>query len=732
MRGAAGAPRSALPWGWPGLAFGLASGAVLPAAWAWAALHPRMRKHWAERVGWTLPAVEPGALWLHAASLGEGQAAAALAQGLSERWPELPLLRTASSDTGREQVLPVDDVRCLPLDMPWLQRRLLRRARPRALALVEGELWPGLLMACRGRIPVAMVGLRAGEGTRRLAARSPGLWRAMLGSIASWSARDAESAAWLEPWLGEAPRVIGDLKLEAPALAPSLRFGRPVLLAGSTRPGDEAALIAAWGQLEARPLLVIAPRHAERFDTVTELMTASGRRWARRSGLPGAEVPVELELLLLDSEGELGSLYAQAVAAFVGGTFDPAIGGHSAAEAARAGCPVVHGPEIHANAASFGQATSFPAARREDLRPALVAALAAVRPRPVQGRAVARALEQLEPLATAPVPPEVAYRPVGWPLAPAYRLASRLRSRRPRAPAPCPVISVGNIASGGTGKTPAVRWLLEAVRRLGVKPAVVSRGYRRIARGPWLRDSQDGPPRGAWLGDELAMLARDGFLAVSCPDRARGVARAVELGARICVLDDGLQQRDVAVDLDVITVDALRPEAGGPIPVGDRREGLTSLGRADVIWCKHGALPAKLVALAGGAVRVESALRPVGWIHQGELRPLTAGPTGCVAAVAGIAQPGAFLRSLRRLGLVIGTRHLSSDHAWRSPQEIEELRRLAARMPLVTTEKDLTRLPDDLPAWAPRMELVIDRGEAELDALLDDFLRERGLIGEGA
>ncbi len=731
MRGAAGAPRSALPWGWPGLAYGLASGAVLPAAWAWAALHPRMRKHWAERVGWTLPAVEPGALWLHAASLGEGQAAAAVAQGAIERWPELPLLRTASSDSGREQPLPVDDVRCLPLDAPWLQRRLLRRCRPRALVLVEGELWPGLLMACQGRLPVAMLALRVGEGTRRLAHRLPALWRAMVASVGSWSARDEESAAWLEPWLGQAPPVIGDLKLEAPLAPPSLHFERPVLLGGSTRPGDEAALIEAWQGLPSRPLLLIAPRHAERFDSVAELMAASGRRWARRSQLAGERVPAELELMLLDSQGELGALYQAAAAAFVGGTFDPAIGGHSAAEAARAGAPVVHGPEIHANPGSFAQAASFPAAERRALGEALAAALAAPRSSLPRGQAVARALEQLAPLVGAPVPPEARHRPLAWPLVPAYRLAATLRARKPRSPAPCPVISVGNLASGGTGKTPVVRWLMQALSRRGLRAAVLARGYRRDARGPWLRDSQDGPPRGAWLGDEAAMLARDGFLVVSCPDRLQGATRAVQLGAQLCVLDDGLQQRDLAVDLDVITVDGLRPDAGGPLPVGERREGRAALGRGAVIWSQRGPLPPLLEPWLGQALRVQSALRPVGWLHDGVQLPLGEGPRGRVAVLVGIARPGAFLRQLVALGLVPAQRHIRPDHAWYSPQEIEAWRSLAKRLPLVTTEKDLSRLPDDLPAWALRMELCIERGEEALEELLDRFSLEHGLGGGG-
>ena len=731
MRGAVSGQRSAVGFGWRGVVYGLASNALLPAAAGWAALSPRMRKHWSERIGWTLPAVEPGALWLHAASLGEGQAVAAVAAGLSDRWPELPLLRTASSDTGREQVLPVDDVRCLPLDVPWLQRRFIHRARPRALVLVEGELWPGLLMACAGRVPVAVLGLRVGEGTRRLARRFPGLWRGVLGAVGHWSGRDEQDAAWLSAQLGVEVPVVGDLKIEAPVASAALRFERSMLLAGSTREGDEGALLAAWCGLPDPPQLVLAPRHADRFDAVAGLLEASGLRWRRRSEIVGDRVPAELDALLLDSVGELAGLYPHAAAAFVGGTFDPRIGGHSAVEAARAGVTVVHGPEIHANASAFAQASCVRVASPDGLAGALAESLAAPRPEPVRGDAVAHALELLEPLVGASVPAEGVHRPWALPLVPAYRALASLRSRRQRQAAPCPVISVGNIASGGTGKTPVVRHLLRLLEARGVKAAVVSRGYRRSARGPFVRDSVGGPGTGDWLGDELSMLSRDGALVVSCPDRVRGMQRAVELGARICLLDDGFQQRDLRVDLDVVTVDALRPLAGGLLPAGELREFPAALDRAAVLWANHGALEPDLAAMAGSALRVRASYRPVGWLHRGEAIALEDGPRGRVAVLAGVARPGGFLRQLRRLGLVPTQRHVHRDHAWWMPAEIEGFHHLASAMPLVTTEKDLTRLPEDLPCWALRMELVLEEGEAELQALLHRFLRDHDLLGEG-
>lgn len=711
-------------------AYGVLANLGSPAAAAWAALSPRMRKHLTERLGWSLPAIEPGALWLHAASLGEGQAAAAVAAGASTRWPELPLLRTATSDTGRDQVLPVDQSGCLPLDLPWLQRRFIRRTRPRALVLVEGELWPGLISASRGHLPVAVLGLRVGEGTRRLARLAPGLFRGMASRVSSWSARDEGDAQWLRQQLGFEVSVIGDLKLEAPVPPPALCFEGPMLLAGSTRPGDEQALLRAWAGLTLRPQLVLAPRHAERFAEVSQLLAGSELRWGLRSELEGPSVPPELEVLVLDSVGELASLYHLADAAFVGGTFDPAVGGHSAAEAVRAGTCVVHGPHTSANAASFRAAQSFPASGPEQLREALRDALAAPRPAAGHGQAVQRALSQLEPLAAARVPAEASHRPLARPLVPAYRLVAGLRARRDRLAAPCPVISVGALASGGTGKTPVVRHILGLLERRGLKVAVLSRGYRRSARGPHLREGYEGQGTALGLGDEPAMLVRSGAMVISCPDRLLGARRAVELGAQLCLLDDGFQQRDLQVDLDIVTIDAQRPLAGGMLPEGELREPLGALGRAGVVWFNHGQPSEQLLQHAGSAQIVQASTVPLGWVHRGAQLPLEAGPRGRVAVAAGIAQPGRLLRLLRRLGLVLAVRLLYRDHVCWDEDDLVEVRRRAGALPIVTTEKDLVRLPEDFPCWALRVGLTIEKGQAELECILERFLDKHGLIGE--
>jgi tetraacyldisaccharide 4'-kinase len=694
---------------------------LTPLLMAASALHPRLRGAWRQRWTLALPAVEPGAVVVHGASVGEGRAAEALLLALRRRSPRRVLLRSAFTDTGLESARGHDALCALPFDAPWAVRRWLDRLRPRALVLVESELWPNLLAAAAARgVPVVVVGARVGRGTARLRRLAPGLWASMEGAVGAWFAKDEAGAAALRPLVSGAVEVGGEPKEDAPPPPVGLRFDRPLLVAGSTRPGEEAAL------LDARPpgaALLLAPRHRERFDEVAALLEGRGERWARRSALADGPVDPALDVVLLDTVGELAGYYPQARAAFVGGTFLEAVGGHSPAEAARAGIPVVRGPWFSANAAAWEGARVFPAEDLGGLGEALAAALAEGPGAPASAGAAGRLAERLEGLLEAPIPPERSPRPLLWPLAWLWLALGWLRLRlvRPRR-APLPVISVGNLASGGTGKTPAAAWILGALEQLGRRPAALSRGYGREPAGPALRTAGrpgDPPPDGGWLGDEPAQLARAGRLVISCPDRLVGARAAAGAGADVAVLDDGFQHRRLARDLDVVVIDAARPLSGGPIPAGEAREGPGALARADVLWVNHGPPPQALLGrLRPGALVVEARFVPVGWLRAGgcgrppEALPLAALGPGPVSAVAGVARPGRFLETLVALGFQVQRWHAFPDHHRFSPAELAALRALPG--PLVTTEKDLARLPPDLEAWALRIQCELVQGEAEL------------------
>ena len=310
----------------------------------------------------------PGGLWLHAVSVGEVAVAATLARALP---PELPLVVTTVTPTGqaraREAFAGRAAVAYLPFDLGFAVQRFFDRFRPGALVLVEGDYWPLVLAEARRRgLPVAVVNGRVGNRSFGRMRRLAPLARRLLAGVALYGVQDAEDRRRLAA-LGvpkERVRVTGNLKFEAaeppldPALAARVRelaAGRAVLLAGSTMPGEEEQVLAAFERAGGgtRALLVLAPRHPERWDEVDALLTswaqARGAAHARRSRLAAAGQPSftqPISVLLLDSLGELAGLYRLAAAAFIGGTLVPT-GGHNPLEPARFGVPLAVGPSLH-------------------------------------------------------------------------------------------------------------------------------------------------------------------------------------------------------------------------------------------------------------------------------------------------------------------------------------------------------------------------------------------------
>lgn len=623
-------------------------------------LLPHTRRH-----VWRVPAPPPGRVWLHGASAGEHRAVAALRAVLDGVWPTSSSWRT-----------PVPTALPAPLDLPFVVERWLDRARPRLLVLVESELWPGWLSGCRRRgIPVVVVNARDGRGTAR--------WPAPL-------------RRWLLHGVTVLPQAeTGDLKLAAPA-RDGPRIPGPLLVGASTRDGDEARLLAAWQALPApRPRLVLAPRHAARFDGVARLVDDAGVTWERRS-TKGA---LDAEVVLLDTVGELAGVVAQAEAAFIGGTFDPRLGGHSPAEATAAGVPVVHGPETGANPAAWATSRAFPATEAT-LAAAVAAALAAGRGAPVTSRAAVTVAARLPAGRT---PPETPTRPLLRPLVP---VVAAIGARRPAwrgrvERAPLPVVSVGGLTAGGSGKTPVAAWLAAQVPGAWV----VGRGYRRQGGGDDVRLGLPGEAPTRPLGDELEMMRRRGIPVVSAPDRVAGARAALAHGARLVVLDDGFQHRRLARDLDIVCLDQRWPTGRGRIPVGTGREGIGALSRADWFWLHHADGPPLPFALPQARV-VRSRFVPRAWrTPAGEL-PLDA-VRGPAPVVTGIARPSGFLGTLVDLGVAFDTIDLRRDHA------------ALGRLPpgAVVTEKDAARLPPDADVRVLLGELVVEGADPLLAAV---------------
>lgn len=314
-------------------------------------------QHWNERLA-RGPAPVAGALWIHAVSVGEMRAAQPLVAALRAAHPDASVLLTCMTPTGRTTAEALygsfATIVYLPYDYAWLVRRFLRRVQPRAGILMETELWPNLIdAAARQKIPMVLANARLSARSARGYARLPALTRACLARIAAVAAQSEADAARLLKLGAASAHVTGNLKFDIappPALlergaAWKAQWGqRPVLLAASTREGEEAPLLRAFAEAApAAVLLVLVPRHPQRFDEVAELIESAGLSCQRRSALDGAQLHAGTRVLLGDSLGELFAYYAACDVAFVGGSLVP-LGGQNLIEAASVGRPVLVGP----------------------------------------------------------------------------------------------------------------------------------------------------------------------------------------------------------------------------------------------------------------------------------------------------------------------------------------------------------------------------------------------------
>jgi 3-deoxy-D-manno-octulosonic-acid transferase len=330
--------------------------ALLHLAWR-ARRQPAYLAHVGERFG-RRAAPGPGPwLWVHAVSVGETRAAQPLVAALLARYPDHGLLLTHGTPTGREtgEQLFGDRVAraYLPYDLPWAVNRFLRAWRPRAGILMETELWPALIAgAGRAGTPMLLVNARLSERSARGYGRVPGLTRDALSGLTVVAAQGRDDAARLTTLGARDVAVMGNLKFDVTpptaqiVLGRTLRerfgSGRAVWLAASTREGEEAIVLDALAAMpDTGALLVIVPRHPQRFDEVARLVEARGFDLQRRSG--NAPVAASTRVVLGDSMGEMFAYFGAADVAFVGGSLVPT-GGQNLIEACAVGTPVLIGP----------------------------------------------------------------------------------------------------------------------------------------------------------------------------------------------------------------------------------------------------------------------------------------------------------------------------------------------------------------------------------------------------
>lgn len=744
--------------------------------------NPRYFRQFGQRLGFLPASYEQtggGAIWLHAVSVGEVLSSMELLRRLRAEFPRTPLFVSVSTLAGKAAAQDklgglADGVFYAPLDYCWAVRRVLRKLRPRAVVIMETEIWPNLYREAK-RAGCALVVVN-GRISDRAAPRYRAL-RWFFRQVLAWpdailAQTEVSGRRYLE--LG-APagrvRVAGNLKYDfQPGQAPEAvrdllgRTGaKQVWIAASTMPPawdgdpdeDEVAVEAFNALARTHPelLLLLAPRRPERFSTAAELLSRKRLPFLRRSELrAGALLPLP-GVLLLDTIGELSTLFGLGDVVFMGGTLAHR-GGHNILEPAFFQRAIVVGPHLEnfpeiarkfaagGGLCAIGDAGELREAVAKlledgELRARLGAKAGelAESERGATARAVAEIARQYAPAVPAFRPAQPLHALL-WPLSRLWLIGGWWKRRRAsarRVRLKTPVISVGGLTAGGTGKTPFVLWLAERLKAEGRQPAILTRGYRRRAaeKHTILAPGEQAPVSRS--GDEAQSYLRAAVGPVGISADRAGAGRLIEerFQPDVFLLDDGFQHGQLERSLDIVLIDALDPFGGGePIPLGRLRERISALRRADIVVVTR-------VEEGQGLDGIEAVIRrhnPAAPIFKARVAAdgwEPRAPEGPVGAFCGLGNPGAFWRTLDGLGIGPVFQRAFRDH---HRYTVGELRQMAGEAlargagMLVTTEKDRMNLPDGWGEAVQPLEVVwlkvrleVEGGEGLVGNLRDRF-----------
>lgn len=341
----------------------LATPFVLLRLWWRGRTLPAYRQRIRERFGYyQLPALQD-CIWLHAVSLGETVAAEPMINRLLAMYPDKQLVVTAMTTTGSERQQRLGERVhhvYFPYDMPHVVKRFLNATKPKLLILMETELWPNVLKQCqKQQIPVLLANARLSEKSLRTYQHLHSLARNMVKRLSVIAAQSNQDAARYR-LLGasdEQIQVLGNIKFDMNLPTEQLEQAqvwrsdwpsrRKVLVAASTHDGEETKVLAAFKQIKQRipeALLILVPRHPDRFSKVTSLCQQQGFETITRSS--GSDVFEDVDVVIGDTMGEMYFYYGCADLAFVAGSFAP-IGGHNILETAASGTPIIVGPHMH-------------------------------------------------------------------------------------------------------------------------------------------------------------------------------------------------------------------------------------------------------------------------------------------------------------------------------------------------------------------------------------------------
>ncbi len=735
---------------------------------------------------------------MHAVSVGEVASAIPLIQQLRADQPAIPIYLSVSTVAGRKAAVHkasslVDGIFYSPLDYVSAVCRAMRAVRPALVIILETEIWPNLYRE------VKRSGARLAIVNGRISNRTWPRYRAFKSFFATilhlpdvllaQSPVDYDRYAQLGAPLSRLD-IAGNLKYDAPVALepvdlPTLEAEQIWIAASTVGPNERGSLIRhavdeddivirAFQALAAEfpgLLLILAPRQPARFTTVARKLESSGIRFLRRTAFR-ADRSLKPELpgvLLLDSIGELSSIYSLAHVTFVGGSIAPR-GGHNIIEPAAAGVPVIIGPHMEnfeSIARDFIEANAIVQIAHEAELLSAVRGLLLDRDRAKDIGNRAHELVESKSGISASIARRI------WPLyysaypKPLHNLvsASVLRSlaflwceggaiKRRRfehyadsVPSlPIPVVSIGGITVGGSGKTPFTIYLAKRLAEGGYSPAILTRGYKRRSPVPNLVFAPGSKAPRAFTGDEAQIFLRSGIAPVGIGANRYETAKIVVQqfpSTDVLLLDDGFQHARVKREFDLVLLDGLDPFGQEEVvPLGRLREPLDALSRADALIVTRAETDLRFEAICNrvhdynpSAPVFRSRLRTRSWRDYRTGISVETLPSRRVAAFCGLGNPQNFWLTLESLGLDVILRWAFEDHHVYKPFELQRIAhqaRLHGASVLVTTEKDRINCPNNLGmviapldlAWL-EIELQLD-SEGEFFACLERALESRG------
>ncbi len=609
-------------------------------------------------------------LWIHAASVGEVLAAKPIIDELLSQMPSAAIFLSTITDTGylvaHEKISGLAGIFHAPVDFPFVHQRIIRKIKPSAVLILETELWPNLIDTVSSiRIPIMIVNGRISDKSYPRYRLSRFFLKGLLRKINVFSMQSTTDADRIVT-LGASPESVfisGNVKYDQYASEPAVpqdwhsflswASRDPVLVAGSTHPGEEQILLQVFLALKSsfpRLKVIIAPRHLQRLNDVETVLAELKIPYIRRSQIRSERVNSLPDVIILDTMGELNQFYRLASVTFVGGSLVNR-GGHNVLEPAGLQKPILFGPFTNNFKDAVSQLIHESAAIQVKSEQELAMALKQLLSNPQHCRemgergyqvvqrnrgAVQRNLKLIMGLIheTRNEPPEAIQSPIdiqpytscsrSWRTSspgtahgtqsqaiqasdnsPVYHLLQILSSlyawgvnirnarfdegRKKTLQVPIPVISVGNLSVGGTGKTPLTAFLASAIREAGISPCILSRGYGGRFGSTPRRVPLEGSPHD-W-GDEPLFLARNlpEIPVIVARNRYQGAVWAMDhFSPDICILDDGFQHRQLHRTINILLLDARYPlKDQRMMPLGRLREPIKGIGRADMIIFSH-------------------------------------------------------------------------------------------------------------------------------------------------